>query len=71
MANRPPVAVPALSRRARILIAVGVAVLVLLIVTAAQWAKADERAAAHADRTTGEPDLEAYNAMLKQMSGRH
>jgi uncharacterized protein len=30
--NRPPVAVPALSRRARILIAVGVAVLVLLIV---------------------------------------
>lgn len=32
MANRPPVAVPALSRRARILIAVGVAVLVLLIV---------------------------------------
>jgi len=32
VANRPPVAVPALSRRARILIAVGVAVLVLLIV---------------------------------------
>ncbi|HYZ35360.1 MAG TPA: UPF0182 family protein, partial [Pseudonocardiaceae bacterium] len=32
MANRPPVAVPALSRRARILIAVGVAVLVLLII---------------------------------------
>jgi uncharacterized membrane protein (UPF0182 family) len=32
VANRPPVAVPALSRRARILIAVGVAVLVLLII---------------------------------------
>ena len=32
MANRPPVVVPALSRRARILIAVGIAVLVLLII---------------------------------------
>lgn len=32
MANRPPVAVPALSRRARILIAVGIGALVLLII---------------------------------------
>jgi putative copper resistance protein D len=43
--------------------------LILLLVTAAQWAGADERAAAHADSrpTETEADLTAYNAMLTQL----
>jgi putative copper resistance protein D len=40
-------------------------VLVLVMVTVAQWARADERAAARADT---EPDLSAYNEMLAKLA---
>jgi putative copper resistance protein D len=46
-------------------------VLVVLMVAVAQWARADERAAARADT---EPDLTAYNDMLAGLAdpnGRH
>lgn len=42
--------------------------LILLIVTATQWARSDERNARHADRKPkAETDLAAYNAMLTQL----
>jgi putative copper resistance protein D len=45
--------------------------LVLLMVTAIQWAKSDERAATHADENPdAETDLAAYNAMLTQLDRR-
>jgi cytochrome c oxidase assembly factor CtaG/putative copper export protein len=44
-------------------------VLVLLLVTVAQWARSDERDAVHASAGTGEAELEAYNAMLAQLEG--
>jgi putative copper resistance protein D len=40
-------------------------VLVLVMVTVAQWARADERAA---DRADTEPDLTAYNEMLAKLA---
>lgn len=46
-------------------------VLLVLIALLVQWARADEREAARNDRReeqTGESDLAAYNAMLKQMA---
>ena len=45
--------------------------LVVLIATAIQWARSDEREAAHADRKpTGETDLAEYNAMLSRLHNR-
>lgn len=41
--------------------------LVLLIVTAIQWAKSDERDAAHRSTATAEAEHAAYNAMLTQL----
>jgi putative copper resistance protein D len=46
-------------------------VLLVLIALLAQWARADEREARRMDRreeATGDADLAAYNAMLKQMA---
>ncbi|MEU6646948.1 cytochrome c oxidase assembly protein [Saccharomonospora sp. NPDC046836] len=46
-------------------------VLLVMIALLAQWARADEREARRRDRreeATGEQDLAAYNAMLKQLS---
>ncbi|WP_246256879.1 cytochrome c oxidase assembly protein [Amycolatopsis anabasis] len=50
-----------------------VPVLLVLIALLVQWARADEREAKRADRrseATGEADLAAYNAMLKQLAER-
>ena len=47
--------------------------LVLLIVTAVQWARADERDATRGDRRTragDDADLAAYNAMLTRLNQR-
>lgn len=45
--------------------------LVVLIATAIQWARSDERDATHADRKpTGEADLAEYNAMLNRLHNR-
>ena len=46
-------------------------VLLVLIALLVQWARADEREAKRKDRRadqTGDADLEAYNAMLKQLA---
>jgi putative copper resistance protein D len=46
-------------------------VLLVLIALLVQWARADEREAKRSDRreeTSGDADLTAYNAMLKQMA---
>jgi len=48
-------------------------VLVVLIACLAQWARSDKREARRKDRredATGEPDLTAYNAMLKEMAAK-
>ncbi|GAB2757997.1 bifunctional copper resistance protein CopD/cytochrome c oxidase assembly protein [Amycolatopsis magusensis] len=50
-----------------------VPVLLVLVALLVQWARADEREAKRSDRrsdATGEADLVAYNAMLKQLSER-
>jgi putative copper resistance protein D len=45
--------------------------LVLLVATAAQWARSDERNAAHTDdRPDSDTELAAYNAMLTQLDKR-
>lgn len=45
--------------------------LVVLIATAIQWARSDERDATHADRKpTGEANLAEYNAMLNRLHNR-